>query len=102
MSPQGSYRSAQHEDTPMTQGIPRLSPLYRLQYEASQARWVLLYPEGMVRLNSAAGDILRRIDGAKTVEALVGDLRQAYPDADLGEDVLQFLREARERGWLVC
>lgn len=102
MSPQGSYRSAQHEDTPMTQGIPRLSPLYRLQYEASQARWVLLYPEGMVRLNSTAGDILRRIDGAKTVEALVGDLRQAYPDADLGEDVLQFLREARERGWLVC
>jgi len=86
----------------MMQRIPKLSPLYRLQYEATQARWVLLYPEGMVRLNSAAGDILRRIDGAKTVEALVDDLRQAYTDADLGDDVLQFLREAEERGWLVC
>jgi pyrroloquinoline quinone biosynthesis protein D len=83
------------------QPIPRLSPMYRLQYEATQARWVLLYPEGMVRLNSAAGDILRRIDGTRTVEALVDDLRQVYPDADLGDDVLQFLREAEDRGWLV-
>jgi pyrroloquinoline quinone biosynthesis protein D len=86
----------------MMQRIPKLSPLYRLQYEATQGRWVLLYPEGMVRLNSAAGDILRRIDGARTVEALVDDLRQVYLDADLGDDVLQFLREAEERGWLVC
>jgi pyrroloquinoline quinone biosynthesis protein D len=86
----------------MMQRIPKLSPLYRLQYEATQGRWVLLYPEGMVRLNSAAGDILRRIDGARTVEALVDDLRQVYLDADLGDDVLQFLREAEERGWIVC
>ncbi len=85
----------------MMQRIPRLSPLYRLQYEAMQERWVLLYPEGMVRLNSSAGVILRRIDGARTVAALFDDLRQAYPDADLGDDVLRFLREAQERGWLV-
>ena len=83
-------------------GYPRLSSLHRLQYEATQARWVLLYPEGMVRLNSAAGDILRRIDGATTVAALIEDLQQAYPDADLAGDVLQFLREAEERGWIVC
>jgi pyrroloquinoline quinone biosynthesis protein D len=76
--------------------------MYRLQYEATQERWVLLYPEGMVRLNSTAGDILRRIDGTRTVAALVEELRQAYPDADLGDDVRQFLREAEERGWLVC
>ena len=85
----------------MMQRIPRLSPLYRLQHEATQARWVLLYPEGMVRLNAAAGDILRRIDGARTVAALVDDLQRAYPDADPGDDVLQFLHEAHERGWLV-
>jgi pyrroloquinoline quinone biosynthesis protein D len=81
---------------------PRLSPLYRLQYEETQARWVLLYPEGMVRLNSAAAEILRRVDGAKTEDALVADLRLAYPDADLRDDVLRFLHEGQERGWLVC
>ncbi len=85
----------------MMQVVPKLSPMHRLQYEAVQARWVLLYPEGMVRLNSAAGDVLRRIDGARTVQAVVDDLRRAYPDADLRDDVLQFLREAQERGWLV-
>jgi pyrroloquinoline quinone biosynthesis protein D len=83
------------------QQVPRLSPFYRLQFEATQSRWVLLYPEGMVRLNGPAGDILCRIDGAKSVEALVDDLQQAYPDAELGDDVRQFLREAEERGWLV-
>lgn len=82
--------------------VPRLSPLHRLQYEAAQASWVLLYPEGMVRLNGSAGDILRRIDGARTVETLVADLRQDYPDFDVGDDVLQFLRVAEERGWVVC
>jgi pyrroloquinoline quinone biosynthesis protein D len=85
----------------MMQRIPRLSRLHRLQYEATQKRWVLLYPEGMVRLNDSAGDILRRIDGATTVEALVVDLRRAYPDAVLDNDVLQFLHAAEERGWLV-
>ncbi|HEX6704156.1 MAG TPA: pyrroloquinoline quinone biosynthesis peptide chaperone PqqD [Albitalea sp.] len=86
----------------MTRRIPKLSPLHRMQYEPTQACWVLLYPEGMVRLNSAAGDILRRVDGATAEEALVDDLRQDYPDADLCDDVQQFLREAEERGWLVC
>ena len=85
----------------MTPRTPKLSPLYRLQYEQAQERWVLLYPEGMVRLNGAAGDILRRIDGTSTAEELVRDLQQAYPGADLGNDVMQFLCEAEERGWLV-
>jgi pyrroloquinoline quinone biosynthesis protein D len=85
----------------MSRRIPKLSPMHRLQYEVVQERWVLLYPEGMVRLNSSAGDVLRRIDGMRTVDAVVDDLRQAYPDADLRDDVLQFLDEAQERGWLV-
>jgi len=86
----------------MMQLIPRIAPLYRLQHEARQARWVLLYPEGMVRLNDAAGDILRRIDGASTVAMLVEQLEQAWPEAEVRDDVLEFLRDAHERGWLVC
>ncbi len=86
----------------MMQLIPRIAPLYRLQHEATQARWVLLYPEGMVRLNDAAGDILRRIDGASTVAMLVEQLEQAWPEAEVRDDVLEFLRDAHERGWLVC
>ena len=81
--------------------VPRLSLLHRLQYEPTQARWVLLYPEGMVRLNDTAGEILRRVDGARTVDALVDDLQRAYPDADVGDDVLHFIRDAEARGWLV-
>jgi pyrroloquinoline quinone biosynthesis protein D len=92
---------AQHGGSATTPRIPKLSPMHRLQYEAVQERWVLLYPEGMVRLNSSAGDVLRRVDGMRTVDAVVDDLRRAYPGADLRDDVLQFLDEAQERGWLV-
>ena len=46
---------------------PRLdasvSPMFRLQFEPAQDGWVLLYPEGMVRLNEPAAEILRRCDG---------------------------------------
>src|SRR5207249_5007897 len=42
---------------------PALAPMYRLQYESAQDSWVLLYPEGMVRLNGPASEIPRRCDG---------------------------------------
>ena len=38
---------------------PALRSMYRLQWEEAQQRWVLLYPEGMVRLNGPAGEDLR-------------------------------------------
>ena len=47
---------------------PRLVAHYRLQWEEEvQKSWVLLYPEGMVKLNGSAGEIMHRLDGEKTV-----------------------------------
>jgi len=39
---------------------PTLSRLFRLQWEEAQNSYVLLYPEGMVKLNQSAGEILKR------------------------------------------
>jgi pyrroloquinoline quinone biosynthesis protein D len=61
---------------------------------------VLLYPEGMVRLSASAAAILTRADGTRTVQALVHSLEEAFPGADLRDDVLDFLRLAGERGWI--
>ena len=73
---------------------------FRLQYEEAQQNWVVLYPEGMVKLGASSGEIMKRIDGKTTVDALIRDLEAAYPGADLRADVLDFLREAHERGWI--
>jgi pyrroloquinoline quinone biosynthesis protein D len=61
---------------------------------------VLLYPEGMVKLNPSAGEILKRVDGARSVAEVIADLERAFPGADLGKDVMAFLEAAHERGWI--
>jgi len=43
--------------------VPRIGKGFRLQWEAVQQAHVLLYPEGMVKLNGSAGEILTRCDG---------------------------------------
>jgi pyrroloquinoline quinone biosynthesis protein D len=72
----------------------------RLQWEPAQNAWVLLYPEGMVRLSESAGEIMKRIDGTADVQALITGLEHAFPGADLRADVLEFLEVAVERGWI--
>jgi pyrroloquinoline quinone biosynthesis protein D len=80
--------------------VPRISHHFRLQFEQAQAAWVLLYPEGMVKLSPSAGEIMRRIDGEANVDALIRDLEAAFPGGDLRQDVLDFIKVAHERGWV--
>lgn len=84
----------------MLQARPVLRSLYRLQWEDAQQAWVLLYPEGMVRLNGPASEILKRCNGATSVSALVDDLERAFSATGLQDDVNEFLTEAASRGWI--
>jgi pyrroloquinoline quinone biosynthesis protein D len=79
---------------------PAVATMYRLQFEPVQDSWVLLYPEGMVKLNTPAAEILRRCDGARTVAAIVAELEAAFAQAGLRDDVCAFLSQARQHGWL--
>jgi pyrroloquinoline quinone biosynthesis protein D len=80
---------------------PALSRLFRMQWEEAQGLYVLLYPEGMVKLSQSAAEILKRCDGRRTVPAIVGELEQAFQCGGLRDDVDDFLRAAGERGWIV-
>ena len=79
---------------------PQVAPLFRLQFEPVQDAWVLLYPEGMVKLNRSAGEILSRCDGAKNVATVVAELEQCFGQEGLEPDVLAFIDLARERRWV--
>ncbi|MGH7929123.1 MAG: pyrroloquinoline quinone biosynthesis peptide chaperone PqqD, partial [Candidatus Binatia bacterium] len=61
---------------------------------------VLLYPEGMVTLNTSASEILKRCEDAHTVAEIVTDLKQHFPGADVEPDVLKFLEDAKDNGWV--
>jgi pyrroloquinoline quinone biosynthesis protein D len=80
--------------------IPQISATFRFQWEEAQGCHVLLYPEGMVKLNPAAGEILKRCDGINSVDLIIKDLQSAYPDADLGNDVYHFLDTAYDNQWI--
>ena len=81
--------------------MPTLAPGFRFQWEEAQGCYVILYPEGMVKMNQSAGEILRRCDGSKTVEAIVQDLNQQFLDVDnLKADVHKFLEVAYDQGWI--
>ncbi|MFO7276061.1 MAG: pyrroloquinoline quinone biosynthesis peptide chaperone PqqD [Pseudomonadota bacterium] len=73
---------------------------FRLQWEPAQNAHVLLYPEGMVRLNTSAGEIMRRCDGEHTVAEIVADLERTFEATGLAGDVTAFVAFALERKWL--
>jgi len=79
---------------------PAVATMYRLQFEPAQDSWVLLYPEGLVKLNTPAAEILRRCDGRHTVDEIVAELESAFAQTALHDDVVTFLTQARQRGWL--
>ncbi|MBE0505628.1 MAG: pyrroloquinoline quinone biosynthesis peptide chaperone PqqD [Marinospirillum sp.] len=76
--------------------------MFRLQWEVAQEAWVLLYPEGMVKLNSSAAAVLSYVDGQRLTADIVQALQQDYPQAEgLADDVAAFLQEAHKNNWVI-
>jgi pyrroloquinoline quinone biosynthesis protein D len=80
--------------------LPRIGRGFRLQWEPVQSAHVLLYPEGMVKLNASAGEILLRCDGTTPVDAIVADLEKRFAATGLDRDVRAFLDLAAEQRWV--
>ena len=79
---------------------PRVARGFRLQWEEAQGCHVLLYPEGMVKLNRSAGEILTRCTGTASVAEIVADLEAAFGATGLQGDVECFLDMARQQRWV--
>ena len=86
--------------TPTTPAMPRLNRRLRMQWEETQNCYVLLYPEGMVRLNGSAGEILKCCDGTNSVDAIVATLEQKFNQPSLKNDVESLLAHAYEQDWI--
>lgn len=79
---------------------PRVGAGFRLQWEPAQDCHVLLYPEGMVKLNGSAGEIMKRCDGQRSVGEIVADLEAAFNAQGLQGDVVAFVEMAAKQRWL--
>lgn len=74
---------------------------HRFQWEEAQQSYVLLFPEGMVKLHGGAGEVLKRVDGKATVGDIVADLKATFPDADdIENDIIGMFDLAVGKAWL--
>ena len=80
--------------------ILEIVPTFRVQWEEVQNCYVVLYPEGMVKLSQSAGEIMKRIDGEKSVINIIDDISNTFDGTDVKEDVMKFLEVVYGNGWI--
>jgi pyrroloquinoline quinone biosynthesis protein D len=87
-------------DTITPSARPAIGRGMRLQWEPAQNAHVLLYPEGMIKLNGSAGEIMKRCDGRRTIADITADLERTFAAPDLSKDVAAFVSMAVDKQWL--
>jgi pyrroloquinoline quinone biosynthesis protein D len=74
---------------------------HRFQWEEAQQNYVILFPEGMVKLHGGAGEIIKRLDGKASVGDVVANLKTTFPDAEnIEKDIINMFELAVSKGWL--
>lgn len=80
---------------------PRLATGARLQYDEVREEHQLLIPEGVVRLNATAAEVLGLCDGERSLDEIVDALSERYNGADLGDDVRELVQAMAAKGLVV-
>jgi len=80
---------------------PRLVTGARLRYDEVREEHLLLVPEGAVRLNPSAVEVLKLCDGERSVDEIVAVLAARFEGADVGDDVRELVDGMAERGLLI-
>jgi pyrroloquinoline quinone biosynthesis protein D len=80
---------------------PRLVTGARLRYDDVREEHVLLVPEGAVRLNPTAAQVLELCDGERSLDDIVGALSARYQGAELRDDVHELIDAMAQRGLVV-
>jgi pyrroloquinoline quinone biosynthesis protein D len=80
---------------------PRLATGARLRYDDVREEHLLLVPEGVVRLNATAAEVLELCDGERSIDDIVGTLVARYNGADVGDDVRALVDGLARKGVVV-
>jgi pyrroloquinoline quinone biosynthesis protein D len=80
-----------------------INPTFIFRWEQSQDAHVLLYPEGVVKLNQTGAIILEHCTGDKTVEQLINIIAKKYDGSareQVAKGVINFLEVSNGKGWI--
>jgi pyrroloquinoline quinone biosynthesis protein D len=74
---------------------------HRFQWEEAQQSYVILFPEGMVKLHGGAGEVIKRLDGKATVSDIVTELKATFPEAvNIEADIIGMFEMAYGKAWI--
>jgi len=92
--------AAQRDGAASPSGKPRLTRKARLKYDPIEKQYLLLYPERGMKLSDSAAEIVKRCDGARTLDAISAELagESGAPLDVVRNDVAAFVEEMRKRG----
>lgn len=93
-------------DAPRTRTIltpaskPGLPVHIKLRHDAGRGRWHVLAPERVFEPDPIAIEILKRCDGATTIEKIAEDLAKEYnaPMQEILTDTISMLQELSDKG----
>ncbi|MDA8248166.1 MAG: pyrroloquinoline quinone biosynthesis peptide chaperone PqqD [Rhodospirillales bacterium] len=80
--------------------VPRLRRGVKFRHDPVRDAWVLLAPERLFQPDATAVEVLKLVDGARTLGAIIDDLaaRFAAPRDLIAADVAALLRDLGEKG----
>lgn len=89
-----------HETVISDSAVPEVYPGYMVRWEEQENAHLLLYPEGIVKLNTSGGRILMHCDGQTDVAGIVEALEGEFQTTGIREEVHQFLEVSHAKGWI--
>jgi len=80
--------------------VPRFARGVRLREDAARGRWVVLAPERAFVPDDVALEVLKLVDGARSVGAIAETLAARFdaPREVIEADITEMLRDLAERG----
>ena len=81
-------------------GAPAFNRGFRLRFDQIRDAWVILAPERLFLLDAPAVEVLKLVDGARTVPAIVDELAARYnaPRGAIADDVAAMLQDLSDKG----
>ena len=86
------------------ESVLRLAPHVKFRHDETRGRWVVLAPERLLLPDEPAVEILKLLDGSRSVGGVIDALteRFAAPRAVIGGDVKTMLQDLVDKGVLVA
>ena len=80
--------------------VPRFAPHIKFRFDEARQRWVVLAPERLLLPDENSLEILKLMDGARSVDVIVDELAAKFdaPRDVIAADVMAMLQDMADKG----